>query len=108
MSGGVSVQGQESGDVHFATELEQKLGDYEKAWSRLRAKAGLGPVRKASVLDHNGTPDGKACKDYHKQCAWWADKVPIPPLVVAEDLIQLWWQLLWLLIVVGSTLSRDS
>ena len=81
MSGGVLVQGQESGDFHFATELEQKLGDYEKAWSRLRANAGLGPVRKASVLDHNGTPDGKACKDYHKQCAWWADKVLRPPAI---------------------------
>ncbi|CAL8463374.1 g2908 [Coccomyxa elongata] len=67
-------EGQESGEVHFATELVQKLGDYEKAWSRLRTNAGLGPVRKASVLDHNRTPDGKACKDYHKQCAWWADK----------------------------------
>ena len=70
------MQGQESGDVHFATELAQKLGEYEKAWSALRAEHRLGPVRRAPVLEHQGTPDGKICKDYHNKCPWWADKVP--------------------------------
>ena len=70
------MQGQESGDVHFATKLAEKLGEYEKAWSALRAEHRLGPVRRAPVLEHQGTPDGKICKDYHNKCPWWADKVP--------------------------------
>ncbi len=73
--------------MHFATELAQKLGDYEKVWGRLRAEAGLGPVRKAAVLEHQGTPDGSSCRDYHKQCAWWADKVPATHLLYMEALL---------------------
>lgn len=75
LSGSGSLQGQDSGEINLATELVQKLGEYEKTWHRLRKQAGLGPIRKASVLEHQGTPDGKTCIDYHKQCSWWADKV---------------------------------
>ena len=63
--------------MHFATELAEKLAHYEKAWSALRAEAGLAPVKRAAVLEHLGGPDGTSCKDYHKQCPWWADKVPL-------------------------------
>lgn len=51
------------------------LEEYSKAYSKLRERAGLRLVDGAVHTAHLGRPDGKACRDYHKQCREWADKV---------------------------------
>ena len=71
-----SGEGELPVDEPSATAVFAKhVADYRKAYSRLRGEAGLGQRGATGHIEHLGRPDGKACKDYHRQCPEWADSV---------------------------------
>ena len=76
--GGSSGEEAEEGgteEVRASAVLARHVADYRKAYGRLRGKAGLGQPGAAGHVDHLGRPDGRACRDYHRQCLEWADSV---------------------------------
>jgi hypothetical protein len=56
----------------------EHLGEYSQAYAKVRERAGLRTVDGAAHTAHLGRPDGTSCRDYHRQCHEWADKVGIP------------------------------
>ena len=58
--------------------LARQVAEYRKAHGRLRGEAGRGQPDAEGHVEHLGRPDGKACRDYHRQCLEWADSVGLP------------------------------
>ena len=68
----------EEGEPRASAVLARHVAEYRKAHGRLRGEAGLGQPDAAGHVEHLGRPDGKACRDYHRQCLEWADSVGLP------------------------------
>ena len=80
--GAQAAAGDEEGHLteeeeHVKAQFSEHLWEYSQAYRRLRERAGLRLVDGAVHTAHLGRPDGKACRDYHRQCHDWADKVGI-------------------------------
>ena len=56
----------------LAAVLREQLEAYHEEWSSLGGRAPAAPAAAPA------TPDGRACRDFHAECATWAAQVRRP------------------------------